>query len=98
MLRFLDEHRDRLRGQALEVGDDTFLRNHRDGGISDVDIVDIDEGNPRATIIGDLSMPGLLPADRYDVVLIAQTLQYVADVHVALESCWSSLRPGGRCS
>lgn len=95
MRRFLDEHRHLFHGQALEVGDDTFLRHYGDGAVAGVDIVDIDDKNPRATIVADLGLPDALPVDRHDVVLIAQTLQYVSDVRVALASCWGALRPGG---
>jgi len=92
--RFMEEHRHLFRGRVLEVGSDTYIRAFR-RGISAVDIVDVDELNPRATVIADLGIRGSLPAECYDLVLIAQTLQYVTDVPTALHNCWQAVRPGG---
>jgi len=93
-LRFIEEHRELFRGHALEVGDDTYVRAFR-SAISAVDIVDVDELNPKATIIADLGIEGSLPAERYGLVLIAQTLQYVTDVPTALRNCWHAVSSGG---
>lgn len=93
-MRFLEEQRHLFRGHALEVGDDTYVRTFR-SSITAVDIVDVNEFNPRATIVTDLGIRDSLLGEAYDLVLIAQTLQYVADVPSALRNCWHAVRPGG---
>jgi SAM-dependent methyltransferase len=95
MARFFAQHAELFCGHVLEVGDDTFVRVFRGDRVGAVDIVDIDEENPRATIVADLAAEGSLPAQRYDLVLIAQTLQYIPDTVAALRNCWQAVRPGG---
>jgi hypothetical protein len=92
--RFIAEHRDRIRGDVLEVGDDrcatTFGRDVRR-----VEIVDLATDNLRATLVADLGDAGSLPAAAYDCAVIVLTLQFVAEVETALANLWQSLRPGG---
>jgi SAM-dependent methyltransferase len=93
--RFLAEHAADVRGHALEVGDAGYTRRYGGGAVTTSNVLDIDPANRAATIVADLGRPGSLPADRFDCFLLVQTLQYVADVPVALQNAWRSLRPGG---
>ncbi|MGY1735360.1 methyltransferase domain-containing protein [Geodermatophilus sp. SYSU D00684] len=90
--RFLDGHAGRVHGHALEVKDDAYARRY---GASVVDVVDVDPGNERATLVGDLCLPGTLPPAAFDVAVVTQTLQYVADPPAAVRHLLASLRPGG---
>jgi SAM-dependent methyltransferase len=92
--RFFAAHVRDIRGAVLEVGGPVFSGVHgRD--VTSTDIVDIDPENARATIIGDLAVPGVLPRDAFDCAVVPQTLQYVADPRVAIANLYESLRPGG---
>lgn len=93
--RFLARQSALIRGHVLDVGDDVYVRRFGGDAVEEIDIVDIDQRNPDATIVGDLACERTLPAGRFDLVLLAQTLQYVEDVPAALANCWRSLRPGG---
>ncbi len=93
--RFLAQQSALIRGHVLDVGDDIYVRRFGRDAVDEIDIVDIDQQNPHATIVGDLACERTLPAGRFDLVLLAQTLQYVQDVPAALANCWQSLRPGG---
>jgi SAM-dependent methyltransferase len=93
--RFLASHSSDIRGRVLEVGDDAYSREFAGGPILQQDVLHIDDSNPKATLIGDLSVPGLLPSKAYDCIILTQTLQYVFDVPVALEQIHDALRPGG---
>jgi SAM-dependent methyltransferase len=95
MERFLERHAGDVRGEALEVMNADYLHRYGGSRITRAHVVDIDPDNPLATIVADLSEPGSLPADSFDVVVLTQTLQLVPDVRAALENVWTSMRPGG---
>lgn len=92
---FLERHSADIRGHVLEVGDDSYSRRFGGDGIDKQDVLHIHAGNPAATIIGDLADPATLPTDRFDCVILTQTLQYVFDVEAAVANIRRSLREGG---
>ena len=53
------------------------------------------EGNPEATIVGDLTDAPHIPSDTFDCVIVTQTLQFVYDVRAALATLQRILAPGG---
>lgn len=92
--RFFEGHAADVHGRVLEVGAPVYTR--RAGrGVTGVDVVDIDPGNFEATIVADLAVRGSLPVERFDCVLLPQTLQYVDDVEAAVANCYDALVPGG---
>jgi SAM-dependent methyltransferase len=92
--RFMARHEDDIRGRVLEVADPRYSAPHRDR-ITELDILDVDDGNELATVVADLDDQDPLPASTYDCVIITQTMQYVRDPRVSLASLWRSLAPGG---
>src|SRR5215207_7533889 len=76
---FLARHAEDVRGRVLEVGDDGYTRRFG-GAVRSVDIVDIDAGNPRATLVGDLADPATLPREAFDCIICTQTLMLMYDV------------------
>lgn len=95
MARFFSQHTDAFRGTAGEVADSTFLDKFGRDQISERFIIDIDPTNTDATMVADVSTPGSLPTARFDCLVIAQTLQYVANPEQAVEHCFEAVRPGG---
>jgi len=93
--RFLAAHREDIHGRVLEIGEDKYSRRFGGRRVTRQDILHIDDSNSAATLVGDLSDPGLLPADTFDCIVLTQTLQYVFDVAAALRNVRSALRPGG---
>ena len=91
---FLEAHRADVRGHALEVMDRAYL-DRFGAGLTAVDVLDIDPANPRATLVGDLGVPGALPPERFDCIVLTQTLQYVYDLRAAAAQLHRALRPGG---
>jgi SAM-dependent methyltransferase len=92
--RFFAAHGEDIRGAVLEVDGPVFSGPYG-SGVTSTDIVDIDPRNDRATIIGDLGVPGVLPVAAFDCVIVPQTLQYVADPRTAVANLYGALRPGG---
>ncbi len=90
--RFLSEHAGRIRGDVLEVKDAHYTRRFGDGARPHV--VDLDSGNPAADLHADLNVPGSLPAERFDCVILTQVLQFLSP-ETALANLWASIAPGG---
>jgi SAM-dependent methyltransferase len=90
--RYLAERTEWVHGHALEVKADRYASRF---GAKSVDVVDIDAGNPRATVVGDLCRPETLHADTYDVAVITQTLQLLSSPLEGVRNLIAALRPGG---
>jgi peptidoglycan/xylan/chitin deacetylase (PgdA/CDA1 family) len=59
------------------------------------DVLDIDPGNHRATIIADLRASDRLPAESYDCFILTQTLHLIDDIQAAVATAYRALKPGG---
>lgn len=92
--RFLEKHRDDIHGRVLEVADDDYVRRFG-GGVTTVDILDAAEGNPKATLVADLTDAPSVPDSTYDCVILTQVLQVIWDVPAALRTVHRILAPGG---
>lgn len=91
---FLSDHCGDIHGCVLEVGDDDYSRRFGGGRITRQDILHL-TGHPLATIVGDLSKPGLLPDEAFDCIIFTQTLQFIFDMPAAIAQLRRALRPGG---
>jgi SAM-dependent methyltransferase len=92
---FLARNADDVRGRVIEVKDDSYT--HRFGGdrVFRSDVLDIEQANPRATIVDDLTSGARLPRDAFDCVILTQTLHLVFEVRAAVETVHRILKPGG---
>lgn len=91
---FLAEYSGDVRGRVLEVGDDNYSRRFGGSRIDRQDILHL-SGHPQATIVGDLSFPGVLPVQVFDCIIFTQTLQFIFDMAAAIDQLRKALRPGG---
>ena len=91
---FVGSHAPDIRGRVLEIAapDYTTRFGH---GVERVDILMATEGNPQATIVGDLTDAPHIPSDAFDCAIVTQTLQFVYDVRAALATLHRVLAPGG---
>jgi len=91
---FVGAHAADIRGRVLEIAaPDYTTRFGRDVGR--VDVLMATEGNPQATIVGDLADAPQIPSDSFDCAIVTQTLQFVYDVRAALATLHRILAPGG---
>ena len=90
---FLASQRPAISGDVLEIRDPGYTR--RFGNHATSHVLDIDPGNPAATIVGDLSHPDTLRDQQFDCVILTQTLQFLPDPSAALGHLYDRLRPGG---
>jgi SAM-dependent methyltransferase len=91
---FLAAHSGDIRGRALEIGDASYCRKFG-SGIVRQDVLHVAEGNPGATIVGDLSVPGVLPEGAFDCLIVTQTLHLIYDMQAAVSAMHRALKPGG---
>lgn len=92
---FLSRHASEIRGRVLEIGDDNYTRRFGGSRVSRSDVLHVSAGNPRATFIGDLADPCVLPEQAFDCIVLTQTLQLIYDVPRAIRSLHRALAPGG---
>jgi len=91
---FLKENKTDIKGVALEIAENTYIR--RFGcGVTSFEVLHVDKSDPKATIIGDLTQPDTLPERMVDCFICTQTLNFVFDVRRAIEGCFRLLKDGG---
>src|SRR5262249_60367493 len=58
-------------------------------------ILPVPAATPAATIVGDLSRPGTLPAEAFDCLVLTQTLHLIFDLRAAVVEMHRALKSGG---
>jgi len=91
---FVGSHAADIRGRVLEIAAPDYTSRFG-RGVERSDILMATEGNPRATIVGDLTDAPHIPDDTFDCAIVTQTLQFVYDVRAALATLHRILKPGG---
>jgi SAM-dependent methyltransferase len=92
--QFLAAERAAIRGRVLEVMNRDYTT--RFGVAVDTsDVLDIDPGNPHATIVADLAAADAVPTGSFDCFILTQTLQYIYDLNAAVLHAHRILSPGG---
>ena len=84
-----------IRGHTLETEDGSYTHQFGKARVTKSDVLDLNQGNPYATVIKDLTCPDQFPADTYDCILITQTLQLIYDLPAAVKTLYRILKPGG---
>ncbi len=92
--RFIGSHAADIRGRVLEIAAPDYTNRVR-RSVERVDILMATEGNPQATIVGDLADAPHIPDDTFDCAIVTQTLQFIYDVRAALATLHRILAPGG---
>ncbi len=93
--RFVAEHADDVRGHVLEMLDAELTTAYGRDRVERSDILDIDPGNTRATLIADLRVAERLPSEAYDCFILTQTLHLIDDMPASLRTAFRLLKPGG---
>lgn len=92
---FLQASSDRIHGRVLEIGDNEYTLRFGGERVTQSDILHIDNTNPKATFVGDLTNASHLPANSFDCIILTQTLHLIYNPKDALENCYRVLKPGG---
>jgi peptidoglycan/xylan/chitin deacetylase (PgdA/CDA1 family) len=93
--KFLQSHAADVEGVVLEIQEPDYTRRFGGERVTRSDVLDLDAGNPRATLMTDLRRAANVPDAAYDCIVITQTLHVLDDVVAAIRECHRILRPGG---
>jgi SAM-dependent methyltransferase len=93
--QFLTANASDIHGRVLEMGDDSYTRKFGGDRVQQADVLHVVEGNPRATIVGDLTCCDHIPSDIFDCIILTQTLQMIYDASAAVRHLHRILKPGG---
>jgi glycosyltransferase involved in cell wall biosynthesis len=92
---FLAQHAEDIQGHVLEIGEDTYTRRFGGERVTRSDVLHAVAGNPKATVVADLTCADHIPADTFDCIILTQTLLCIYDVRAALRHLYRILKPGG---
>jgi len=93
--RFLQNNKADIRGRVLEIGDSAYTRRFGGKRVTRSDVLHAEPGNPKASLVGDLTTGKGIPKETFDCIILTQTLNVVYDVRGAVDTLYASLRPGG---
>lgn len=90
---FLKRHGGDIRGSVLEIGERTYTELFGTD-VTESHMLHYSDGDG-ATYVDDLTTGETIADDRYDCVILTQTLHLIFDMKAALETIRRILRPGG---
>jgi SAM-dependent methyltransferase len=93
--RFLKANAADVRGRVLEVAEPTYTQWYGEGDVTSSDVLYAAEGNPEATLVGDLVSGDGFAEQNWDCFICTQTLQFIADTKAAVAGTRRLLAPGG---
>jgi SAM-dependent methyltransferase len=92
---FLGRHEVDIHGRVLEVADSGYTQRFGGERVSRSEVLHYVDGNPKATIVGDLTDAPHIPSDAFDCIILTQTLQFIFDARAAVKTLHRILKPGG---
>ncbi|MGB2717616.1 MAG: polysaccharide deacetylase family protein [Vicinamibacterales bacterium] len=92
---FLAARSSDVAGAVLEVQEEDFTRRFGGPRVTHSDVVDLDDNNPRATVVADLRAAVGIPDARFDCIILTQTLHVIDDATAVVRECFRLLKPGG---
>jgi SAM-dependent methyltransferase len=93
--RFLQSQSDDIRGRVLEIGESVYTRTFGGDRVVKSDVLHVEEGNPNATIVADLTAADNIESGTFDCIICTQTIQFIYDVRSAICHLHRILQPGG---
>lgn len=92
---FLAHHTQDIQGHVLEVLEPLYINKFGGDRITKSDVIHVEEGNPKATIVADLTKADHLPSNTFDCIILTQTLPFIYDIKAAIKTLHRILKPGG---
>jgi hypothetical protein len=92
---FIARQRDDVRGSVLEVYDRNYTLLFGGPNVTASDVLHAVQGNPLATIVGDLVTGENIPESAYDCVIMTQVYPFIYGFRSAIETTYNALKPGG---
>jgi SAM-dependent methyltransferase len=93
---FLAEHCTDIHGRVLEIGDNAYTCRFGGDRVTQSEVLHVVEGNPEATIVGDLAdNADHIESNAFDCLVLTQTIHLIYDMRKALQTIERILKPGG---
>ncbi len=92
--KFLDEHKEFIRGRCLEIAEDTYTKKFGGNRVTDSVMLHV-EGWGDNVIKGNLETGDGIVAETYDSMIITQTLMCIYNVEAAVRNIFVGLKKGG---
>jgi SAM-dependent methyltransferase len=93
--KFLGRHAQDIHGRVLEVAENSYTRRFGGSRVTTSDVLYVQDGNPKATVVGDLAGEISIPSETFDCVIMTQTLQCIYDTRAVISTVHRILKPGG---
>ncbi len=91
---FLERYAGDIRGHCLEFQDPAYVPRFG-GAVTKLDILHLDDSNPRATLVADLTKPNEIPTGLFDCIVCTHVLHIVYDLGKIVAEMQRILKPGG---
>lgn len=92
---FLKEYAHLIKGDCLEFRDDAYSSRFGGKAVSRVDVLHLDDSNPKATIVADLTKPNDIESNRFDCIVCTHVLHMIFNLDKAMSELYRILKPGG---
>lgn len=92
--QYLANHRTDICGSVLEIADNTYTKRFGNEKVTESVILNHTESE-RATIIGDLVSGLNVPREKFDCIILTQTLPFIFEVQKAIDTCFDALKNEG---
>jgi SAM-dependent methyltransferase len=92
---FLRELSGDIRGRCLEFDEDRYTSRFGGSGVSNLEILNKEAGNPKATIVADLTLPNGIPDNSFDCIICTFVLHIVFDLQKIVAELYRILAPNG---
>jgi SAM-dependent methyltransferase len=93
--QFLQEFASDIKGHCLEFQDDTYTTRWGGAAVTKLDIIHIDDSNPRATIVADITKPHEIRDADFDCIICTHVLHVIYEMDKAISELHRILKPGG---
>jgi len=81
--QFLHEYSSDIRGHCLEFQDDAYTTRFGGAAVSELDLLHIDDSNPKATIVADLTKPNKIPSNLFDCIVCSHVFHVILELDKA---------------
>jgi SAM-dependent methyltransferase len=93
--QFLQQFSGDIRGHCLEFQNPAYTPRFGGAAVKKLDILHVDDSNPLATIVADLTKPNNIRSDRFDCIICTHVLHMIFELDKAVSELYRILRPGG---
>ena len=92
---FLGRYAADVKGRTLEMGDPAYTLKFGGDRVTQPDVLNYVPGNPKATIVADLTDAPHIETGTFDCIIITQTLQMIFEIEKCIAELHRILKPGG---